>query len=333
MDLPRFRKLSTTLRAAFGARVFKVGLWGGFSCPNRDGTLSTEGCLFCNPSSSKPGTHRPGMSLSEQLRLGMDYIRSRHRADKFIPYLMDYTTTYCSPAALEEMLDLLIAHEDVVGLALCTRPDCLGEDILDVLRSFAARTFLSVELGVQTSCDRTLEAINRCHDSRATEQAIEALARIGAMISAHVILGLPGEERRENLATASFLARSGVHAVKIQNLHGVQDTPLARMLAEGSYVPLCMDEYAGLAVDFLEHLPPEVVIQRLTGEGPRTLTVSPEWSINKLAVLNAVHAELTRRDSWQGKARGAVVEDLLSTVNIPGLGPVSSLREVIPADA
>jgi radical SAM protein (TIGR01212 family) len=314
----RYRKLNTFLRDTFGEKVHRVGLGGGFTCPNRDGTKGTGGCIFCNPASSEPLGYGRGMPLGEQLDAGSAYIRWRHHADKFIAYFSDYTTTYADLGELESLYREAMAYPGVVGLALSTRPDCLSDSVLDLLEKISRETFLWVELGIQSSHDRSLDFVHRCHTVGDTRQAIAGLRRRDIAVSGHVILGLPGESVDDMLATAGFLAQTGVHGVKIHNLHVVKNTALAAMYDRGEYVPLELGEYAGLAARFIEQLPPDVVIQRVSGEAPRRLTVAPEWSVNKLAVMNAVELELERRDTWQGKSLGHSYDNLRAPIVIPG---------------
>jgi radical SAM protein (TIGR01212 family) len=310
----RYRKLNTWLRETFGRKVYRMGLCGDFTCPNRDGTLGEGGCIFCNPASSEPLGYGPGMPLREQLEKGVEYVSRRHDVNRFIAFFSDYTTTYADVGRLEAMYREAIAWPGVVGLAVSTRPDCLSPEVLDLLEGIARETFLWVELGIQSAHDESLERIRRCHPVEDSRRAVAELRARGLIVSGHVILGLPGESIDDMLATAGFLAECGVHGAKIHNLHVVKDTELAEMYRRGEYETLELDEYVDLAVRFLEHLPPGVIIQRVSGEAPRRLTVAPEWSVNKLAVVNAVERELTRRNTWQGKGLGHPIERLAKPV-------------------
>jgi radical SAM protein (TIGR01212 family) len=306
----RYRKFNTHLRRVVGTKVYRVGLCGGFSCPNRDGRKGVGGCSFCNPASSEPLGYLPGMPVIEQLERGTAYIRERHGAEKFIAYFSDYTATYTEPRQLEAICREAIAYPDVVGLTLSTRPDCLSREILELLEQLRAETMLWIELGLQSAHDRSLERIGRHHTVAASREAIAQLRRRGIPVCGHVILGLPGETLDEMLATARFLAETGVDGVKIHNLHVVEGTPLAEEYRRGEYRPMELEEYVDAVIRFLERLPPRMIIQRVTGEAPRRLTVAPAWSVNKLAVFNAIERELERRDGWQGKALGAPRESL-----------------------
>jgi len=315
----RYRKLGAFLSDTFGEKVYKIGVYGGFTCPNRDGSKGSGGCLYCNPASSAPVNYVPGMSVTEQLAVGCRYLGRRHGSRRFIAYFQDYSTTYADVDRLEALYREALASPGIVGLALCTRPDCLSAEILDLLATLNRETFLWVELGLQSAHEATLAFLNRCHSVADSRRAITGLRRRDIAVSGHVILGLPGESRDAMRATAGVLTETGVHGAKLHNLHVVADTPLAEMHRRGEYQALTMTRYIELAIDFLEHLPPAVVIQRLCGDAPPRLTVAPDWAPRKMVVVNAIEQELVRRDTWQGKALGAALEDLRKRVALPGM--------------
>jgi len=323
----RYRKVNSFLRDAFGEKVYRIGLRGGFGCPNRDGSKGKGGCIFCNPASSEPLGYSPGMPLSDQLAWGVRYIRQRHEVDKFIAFFSDYSATYAGVDRLEALYSEAISYPGIVGLAIGTRPDCLTTEVLDLLQDVASRTFLWVELGLQSASDRSLRLLNRGHTVDDSRRAIAALRGRRIAVSGHIILGLPGEVEADMLETARFLGETGVHGVKIHNLHVVEGTPLARMYRSGECRVMEMPEYAELAVRFLEHLPPWIIIQRISGEAPRRMTVAPAWSVNKLAVMNAVQTELERRDTWQGRLLGHSMDELQAPLSLPGLSAYSGGSE------
>jgi len=300
----RYRDLNGYLRETFGEKVYKVGLVGGFTCPNRDGALGTGGCSFCNPDSSRPLNHRPGMGITGQLEAGTAYIRTRHGAGSFLAYFQDCTTTYGPPGTLEALYREALAFPGIVGLCLCTRPDSLCRPVLDLLEELSTEHFLWVELGLQSGSDETLGRMNRRHTAAATLRAFRELHRRGIRTAAHVILGYPGETWEQAMGTTELVNETWTAGVKIQNLHVVRDTPLEKSFLAGEFTPFPIGEYASLAVDFMERLNPETVILRLTGEAPAHLTVAPAWSVNKMAVLGAVRTELARRDTFQGRLFG-----------------------------
>ncbi len=310
MATERYRKLSTFYRQVFGGRVHKVGIRGGFDCPNRDGRLSREGCTFCDPEAPlPPGTHS-GMSPTEQLRAGTDFVRTRYGAEMFIAYFQDRTATYGNPERLEELCSAAVSFPGVVGLSLGTRPDCLPVPVLDMLSRLSHRTFLEVELGVQTACDTTLRRINRGHDSAATRRAFRSLAERGIRASAHVILGLPGEGAGQSEATAALLRAEGARGVKLHNLHVLRATALERLYGDGEVHPPAMDEYADMAVRFLERIPPDIVVQRLVGDAAREYLVAPAWMTEKHRAVRRIRELLEERSTWQGRALGAALEDV-----------------------
>jgi radical SAM protein (TIGR01212 family) len=301
-----FHALNFFYRNKFGCRVRKLSLDAGFGCPNRDGTLSATGCVFCDPASFSPGRRMFAQfpDIAGQIAEGIRRATPRPD-DRFIAYLQPATNSYAPLDELSRLYLAAIDHPLIVGLVIGTRPDCLPDDVLDLLAEMARRTFLVVELGLQTIHDRTLELIGRGHDAAAFFDARRRCQSRGINVGVHVILGLPGESAAEMLQTAQALAPLGIHSVKPHNLYVVRDTPLALWLAEGHLRLLELEEYAARLVDFLEVLPAEVVVERLAGDAPREYLVAPRWCLDKQAVRRAVEAEFRRRDSRQGsKCRG-----------------------------
>jgi radical SAM protein (TIGR01212 family) len=317
MEESLYRNLGDFLRGIFGEKVYKVGLYGGFTCPVRDGTLDSRGCTYCDPRSSRPLSYREGMTLEEQLRQGCSYIARRHSARLFMAYFQDNTATWGDPGRLRDLCTRALEWPGVVGLALCTRPDCLGDRVLDVLEELSRRTFLWVEVGIQTASDGLLRSMNRRHTHRDSVRALRSLHGRGIHSSVHVILGYPGESEEDRSATACFVNGSGTLGVKVQNLHVVAGTVLADSFSRGGFQVMTLDEYAVYAVTFLENIGPGVVVQRLTGEAPRELTVAPGWSVNKLAVLDAVKRRMRNGNSWQGKALGYPASALREPLSLP----------------
>jgi radical SAM protein (TIGR01212 family) len=311
----RYYSLNSYFRNTFGEKVYKVSIAGGFTCPTRDGTKGTAGCAFCNPAGSEPRHYKPGMSVTEQLELATNYVRERHETNHFLAYFQDYTTTYKDAKSLEKLYRQALDFPGIRGLALCTRPDCLDEDVLDLLEDISRETFVWVELGVQSGCDLTLVRMNRGHTVYDSEKAFEKLHTRNVRTAAHVILGYPGETAEEAMTTASLVNRSGTAGVKLQNLHVVKNTLLADQYSRGEFTLMERNEYAELAADFLERIRPDIVVQRVTGEAPPRMLVAPHWAINKLAVMNRVRRELMYRDSWQGKHLGYAMEEIPSVTD------------------
>ncbi|NUQ64100.1 MAG: TIGR01212 family radical SAM protein [Pirellulales bacterium] len=297
----RYHSLNHFFTGKFGRRVWKVSIDGRFGCPNADGTVATGGCIFCNIRSFSPSRRLRTASITEQLAQGTQRLEQRHGVDHFIAYFQPATNTYAPVDRLRSLWEEAVGFPGVVGLAVGTRPDCVPDEVLDLLEAFSARTWVCVEYGLQTIHDRWLDWMNRGHHYDAFLDAVERTRRRGIDIGAHVILGLPGQTREEILATAREVARLRLHSVKLHNLYAVRNTPLADQVLAGEVVLPQRDEYVGYVADFLELLPPECVIDRLSGEAPPEYLVAPQWCLDKQAVRSAIEKELKRRDSWQGK--------------------------------
>ncbi len=297
----RYNAFNRVLRDTFAARVYKVSLRLDFTCPNRDGAVAVGGCIYCNNSSHTPEAYRPRSSVTEQLRQGTAAVRRRHRAEKYIAYFQSYTNTYDSPAKLAKLYREALAFPGVVGLAISTRPDCVPDEVLDLLAKISRDTYLWLEMGLESIHDRTLKWVNRGHGLL---EFVDAVARCKARnlrICAHLIFGFPGESREDMLAAAPVLNRLGIDGIKLHNLHVIKDTSLEKIYNHRPFVIFGKNEYVALVADFLELLDPEIVIHRLTGETYRALTVAPEWSIDKIGVHNAISQILAERDTWQGR--------------------------------
>jgi len=299
MQNKRYNAFSEELKRFFGCRVHRISVDAGFTCPNRDGTLATQGCIFCGGSGSGSFGIARQLSVAGQLADGKEVMVRKYKAKKFLAYFQAYSNTYAPPERLRELYDEALTVPDIVGLIVGTRPDCLSPDILDLLTEYHRRTYFWLELGLQSSIDRTLSLIGRGHDVAAFTNAVERAKGRGLRVCAHVILGLPGESREDMLATAGYLNGLGVDGVKLHLLHVMQGTRLADMHAKGELRLMERDDYVGIVCDFLERLDPSISIQRLTGDGGRDL-VAPLWSQAKFEVLNAIDHELVRRDSRQG---------------------------------
>jgi uncharacterized protein len=290
-------------RQKFGGPVWRVSLDGGLSCPNRDGTLATGGCLFCDPASFSPSRRMGVASITAQLEEGIRRVRQRHRAERFVAYFQPATNTYGPLPRLRCLYEEALACPDVVGLAIGTRPDCVPDDVLDLLAELSARTWLTVEFGLQTVHDRTLDWLRRGHHYDAFLDAAGRCRRQGLEIGVHVILGLPGESAADMQATARELARLAVDSVKLHNLYVVRNTALADEWAAGRVALPQRDQYISYVVDFLEELPAACVIDRLSGDAPPEYLLAPTWCADKAAIRAGVEAEFRRRGTHQGWKR------------------------------
>jgi uncharacterized protein len=315
--LKRYFAFSDYLKQTFGAKVHKVSIHAGFTCPNRDGTLGTGGCIFCNNQGFSPNAHRDNIPVSQQINDGIAFLRKKYHAEKFIAYFQAYTNTYGPYARLKQLYDEALDHPDVVGLSVGTRPDCLDDDVLDLLADYARTRQVWIELGLQSMHDATLERINRHHDVATFVDAARRIRqRPGLRLCAHIILGLPGETPGMMLASAPFLSDLGIHGIKIHLLHVLRDTRLEQLLADGEIQLFSLDEYVSLVCDYLELLDPGIVIQRLTADGPADLLVAPRWALEKKKTLDRIEKELLKRNSRQGERARSGNKDINDSVVI-----------------
>ena len=299
--MPRYNAFSEELKKVFGCRVQRLSVDAGFTCPNRDGSVGVDGCVFCGGKGSGSFGILPGAGVAAQLEHAKEVMVRKYKAAQFIAYFQSYSNTYAPAAHLQRLYDEALAVPDVVGLIVGTRPDCLPEETLDLLASYAQRCYFWLELGLQSHLDRTLAQIGRGHDLASFTAAVEGCRKREIRVCAHIILGLPGESRQEMLSGADFLNQAGVGGVKIHLLHVMRGTRLASQYQENMFRVLDRDEYVGLVCDFLERLDPRIVVQRLTGDGNRQDLIAPLWSLQKFEVLNCIDGELERRGTRQGE--------------------------------
>lgn len=298
----RYNTFSDELKRVFGCKVQRISIDAGFSCPNRDGTLDIEGCIFCGGHGSGSYGIRRDLDISSQLEDGKEVMRRKYRASKFMAYFQAYSNTYAAVGRLRELFSEVLNTPDVVGLIIATRPDCLPDNVLSYLQELSAQTYLWLELGMQSMYERSLELIKRRHDHSCSVDAINRAKSRGLRVCVHIILGLPGESRGEMLAMAGELNRLGVDGVKLHLLHVMKGTVLAEMYGRGEVTVLDRDSYAGLVCDFLELLNPHILIHRLTGDGGHDNLIAPLWSLKKFEILNLIDAEMTRRGTRQGSS-------------------------------
>ena len=307
MPLPFFRAMTTKryttftdeLRGRFGCRVQRVSLDAGLSCPNRDGSLGTGGCSFCGDRGAAAVGVQTELPLAEQLALSKAYLKVKFKADRFLAYFQAYSNTYASVEVLRDMYAIASADPDVVGLIIGTRPDCLPDEVLDLLSELHAKSYLWIELGMQTMHDRTLAEINRGHTHGCFVEAVQRCKQRGFRVCVHLILGLPGETREQMLASVQELNRLGIDGVKLHHLHVLKGSRLEQEYRSGGLRLMGREEYVQLVCDALELLDPKIQIHRLMGDG-RSELIAPDWSRRKLEVLNMIDAELLKRDSRQG---------------------------------
>ncbi len=308
MELPhfwgdkRYHTWNYHLRSVFGEKVFKVPLDAGFTCPNRDGTAGYGGCIFCSSRGSGDFAGSRGAELTTQFRQVSAQIHSKWPRAKYIGYFQAYSNTYGPTDELKNMYATILQEPNVVGLSIATRPDCLPEPVLELLEEFNQKTYLWVELGLQSIHYKTLQLINRGHSHETFLRGLAELRQRNIRTCVHVILGLPGETKQEMLATAKELAGLPIQGVKIHLLHLLRGTPMEKLYKQGKLQFLDQVTYTNLVVDILELLPPEVVIHRLTGDGPPDQLIGPLWSRKKWEVLNGIDKILEQRNTWQGRS-------------------------------
>ncbi len=320
--MPQFKcytTLSGELKQHFGCKVQRISVDAGFTCPNRDGSLDSGGCIFCGGHGSGSFGIRRDLAIAAQIEDGKEVMRRKYRAVKFLAYFQAYSNTYAPVDQLRKLFAEALSVPDVVGLIIATRPDCLPDEVLDYLQELNSQTYLWLELGIQSIHDSTLALINRRHDYRCSVDAVQRAKSRGLRVCAHIILGLPGESREHMLAMAGELNRLGIDGVKLHLLHVMKGTLLADMYDRGEVMVLGRDEYAGLVCDFLELLDPRILIHRLTGDGGHDRLIAPLWSLKKFEILNLIDAEMVRRGTRQGSNRAWAFTEAATTSEIDPL--------------
>ncbi len=301
----RYHTLNAFLRAHFGARVQKVTLDAGFTCPTRDGTKGRGGCLYCNAFGSGTGAARQGLDIRTQMREGMVRLAKRYKARKFLAYFQAFSNTYAPLEVLKETYDQALVDERVVGLCVGTRPDCVDEEVLDLLAAYKDQGLMVwLELGLQSIHDQTLALINRGHTYADFEKALFQAKARGLLVCVHVIFGLPGEGPLEMMATIDKLAGLPIDGIKFHELYVVRGSGMERLYRKGQYQPLTQNEYVDLVCEALARLPWRVVIQRLTGDPRPEELVAPSWAREKALTIKKIEEALVARDLWQGKYLG-----------------------------
>lgn len=295
----RYNQFSAYLKNRFGAKVYKITIDAGFSCPNRDGTISKGGCIFCDDSGSFSQAHSNLLSIENQVREGIKTLSARFKAEKFMSYFQAYTNTYKPVGELEKIYKASLNHPDVVGISIGTRPDCVDDDKLNLISDISKDYYTWLEYGLQSSHDKTLLKINRGHNYDCFLRAYEKTKEKGINVCVHVIFGL-WESRDEILQTAERLAKLKIDGIKIHMLCALQGTRLAQMYENKEIDFMSEDEYVSLVCDFLEILPAETTIHRLAGNGFRKTLIAPRWLGAKLDCLNKIDREFLKRNSYQG---------------------------------
>ncbi|OPY91067.1 MAG: coproporphyrinogen III oxidase [Syntrophus sp. PtaU1.Bin208] len=296
----RYTDLKTYWRNRFGCTVYKLPVDAGFTCPNRDGSRGTGGCIYCDGRGSRLRQEGPLPSVSEQVRRGREFYRTRKGARKFIAYFQTFTNTYAPCEQLRSLYDEALAQEDVIGLSVGTRPDCVPDEVLDLLKGYARNFHVWLEFGLQSISDGTLSRINRGHTAAEFLDAVGRAADDHLLICTHIIAGLPGESPEDVLETAGTIASLPISGIKIHSLLALEGTALGEAYKKGGMSLWTQETYVRTVCDVLEILPPDMVIQRLTADGYADIFLAPAWATNKMRILNAIDQEMERRDARQG---------------------------------
>lgn len=280
------------LKDKFGQKVYKISLDGGFTCPNRDGKAGTRGCIFCSKGGSGDFAESREMSITEQIESGKKRVEKKIKSGKYIAYFQAFTNTYAPVEMLRQKYEEAINHPDIVALSIATRPDCLGDDVLRLLNEMNKIKPVFVELGLQTIHQKSAKYIRRGYDLSVYDKAIRDLKKIGVNVVVHVILGLPNESENDMLETVKYVCESGANGIKLQLLHVIDGTDLAKDYEKGLFKTLEFDEYVNLIVKCVKIIPKDIVIHRLTGDGAKKDLIAPLWSADKKRVLNAINKAL-----------------------------------------
>lgn len=298
-DLKRYNHLNEYLKNKFGERTLKICVDGGFTCPNRDGTLGRGGCIYCSQKGSGELINC-NSSIAEQVKHYFTTYRAQ-RANKFIVYFQNFTNTYDTIENLKQKYDSALIDDRIVGLSIGTRPDCINEDIVKLLKSYTDKYYVCVELGLQTSNDKIGNLINRCYTSSQFTQAVEILNKYNIDVIAHIMVGLPTETKQDIMNTVNFVNSHKLQGIKIHSTYVVENTKLADMYKKGEYKALDLDDYIETLIDIITHLNPNFIIHRISGDAPKNILVAPYWNAHKMWILHGFEKRFYARDLWQGK--------------------------------
>ena len=299
MEQNRYNKLNKYLKGKFGERTLKICVDGGFTCPNRDGTISTGGCIFCSERGS--GEHiKSANNISEQIQNYFKTYRAE-RANKFIVYFQNFTNTYDTIQNLKNKYDAALIDSRIVGLSVATRPDCINEDICKLLHSYLDKYYVCVELGLQTSNDKIGNIINRGYNSIQFTNAVNLLNKYNIDVVVHLMVGLPTETFDDIKNTVSFINNHKIQGIKIHSTYVVKETKLANLYQNNQYTPITLEYYLDCVTYILTHISPSIVIHRVSGDAPKDLLLAPNWNLHKKWILNGLEKKLKEENLWQGK--------------------------------
>ena len=301
--MTRYLNYNTVLKSEFSERIQKISINAGFTCPNRDGSKGTGGCTYCNNQSFSPGYAKPLKSVTEQVEEGIAFFHHKYEAQKYLAYFQSYTNTYDKLENLTRIYEEALKNPKVVGIVVGTRPDCVSDELLDYFTELSKRYYVMIEYGIESTCDNTLQLINRGHDYAGAEEAIRKTAGKGLRTAAHLILGLPGENREMILSHADNVSELPLTAIKLHQLQLVKGTVMARQYAENPemFNMMTAAEYIELVIDFLERLNPEIAVERFVSQSPEQLLLAPHWGLKNFEFVHKIEKRLEERDTWQGR--------------------------------
>ena len=297
----KYNDYNTYLKELYGQRVQKITIDAGLTCPNRDGKLSKRGCIYCNSRGSGSGAFLKGQSIEEQIDQGRRAMIRKYKAKLFLAYFQSYTNTYTSCENLKLMFDKALAYNDMVGVAIGTRPDCVDKEKIDLIESYAENYLVWLEYGLQSAHNKTLELINRGHDFKSFKDAVKLTQDKKINICAHIILGLPGENREMMLETARKISVLGINGVKIHLLYVIKGTYLEKMWKKGEYICMEQQEYVETICEFIELLPEHIIIQRITGDPNKDELAAPQWSVRRNETFQMIQKRFDSQGIFQGK--------------------------------
>lgn len=298
-----YRDYGSFVRNKFGERVQKISINVGFTCPNRDGSKGKGGCTYCNNQSFKPDYCKPQTDIGEQLEKGIEFFSQKRKIKKFLAYFQSYTNTYAELELIKDLYLKALNHPGVIGLVIGTRPDCISEELIEFLSELAKKYFICLEFGVESTLDRTLEAVNRCHTFAETQKAYTMASNKGIFLGAHLILGLPGESRNEMLQHAAELSKLPIDFLKIHQLQVVKHTMMAKQYQSNpeEFNLFNIEDYLDLVASFICLLRPDIVLERFISESPPDLLIAPKWGLKNFEMVNLIEKKMTRENLWQGK--------------------------------
>ena len=297
----RYNNYSEYIKKKYGERVQKVTVDAGFTCPNRDGTIASGGCTYCNNESFNPGYNSAAKSITLQIHEGVGFLKRRYGVKKFIVYFQPYSNTYASLDTLKQYYEEALSYPGVIGLTIGTRPDCIDEEKLNYLKLLSETYDITIEYGLESISDDTLKKINRGHDYQSYLNALELTKKRELKTCTHIILGFPWEDKKHWMKTADELSRLPFHFLKIHQLHIVKETIMGRQYLKKPFKLLTHAEYIDVIISFLERLNPDVIIQRLSGEAPLPILIAPKWGKRYAEIVQDIDKEMEKRDTWQGK--------------------------------